>query len=1225
MWTKVQARAFFALTALSFACAAEAGCVADRPSRNGVFNENSYVRKDFLIRPGDSDKPDRGWLMKATIVDASEPNVYGESSVFGLYAGSHSNGDIIHFVVSPDHLEMLNSREISGEPAPNGKTAPVGRQPEIINSWPVTNVDLKYRINLDGEKTNFYEENQELDWQSRQWVKINFAKNDLADLAPLGSYFNANVAKCADLANATATLIPDSFTVDDKNDYMEWSVQIALPIKYDDDDCMESYGTMGKDAQRIGRTTETVTLKYSFMRAADTPTYAPMVIAEKDLIRHKYGPITYTSWNRDLNTQLLTASEYVVRFDPQKPIVWYFEQGFPDKYKPYFTSNNLPAGVSPLPDGIPTIEKATNDLLTTSGVPARVSFAEWNSAPDGSQQAGTKCGQPGMRCFGDVRYNMVRFVQTLDQQSTFAGVTSPVVDPRTGENISTDIVFDNFTIKDYYVARIDAYLKTIGAAPKNTDGTVGIFASSADWAPPVDDKGQPVACTAGASVPIAPAAVLSNHNGLSTLYGKIQQYLYKPVSSFGPLGPQDFIKKQDDDFRRAYFAYIPYLVFGDPALNQFVNPEGGQGTRSSAASRVWQMMSAERQFHSVSADLEQGHMPYDPNSKTRSSDAFQFLDQYKALSLNHRDLRYSKQAMRFSLGSGHSLTSTDAITDFSIESVMQKDARHCIKGADGSLHWESKQEWIDNLISTYWSQVFWHEFGHAMGLGHNFMASVDQPNFPVSGKNADGSTKYALYASSVMEYNAVPDRVFWGAGWAPYDQGAIAWIYGNPSGKPSTTPPQNATPQGISGQVSASYPWNDPKGFKADGSEIQFLFCDERHTRYTPLCRAGDLGTTPSEITANEIEMYEWQYQWRNFRQYRKVWDDSAYADGPMNFLTELRRFISLWAFDMSPSEITQALQRIGVKPPSTAPSAQFYYAQLTEKFTDEMSYASALAAATHEAIVQQSSGQRPYVTIYDAFFSDVTQQGIALDKYDAIQSFTALWPIDNYDLNQSTGAYIASFSPFGFASEINGTGIGALFQTVTESAVNSMIGGSYDAFAFYKEDAVAQFAYDTHSVNFINQVAGASRPEVRDWLGGFIFSRLDDFLGYFRDIAHQVGFVDPVNKLDCSPSPGPGTNCNYDPRTPRAYQDDLLYSDVYNEFLGPDGRRYIWVYVPDRNQWVVADRDRNTATYTILRNYTTDVILQKDDGNYGGPAFNLQTQVKYFIDYFTQTNSQPH
>ena len=30
------------------------GCVADRPARNGVFNENQYVRKDFLIQGTDA-------------------------------------------------------------------------------------------------------------------------------------------------------------------------------------------------------------------------------------------------------------------------------------------------------------------------------------------------------------------------------------------------------------------------------------------------------------------------------------------------------------------------------------------------------------------------------------------------------------------------------------------------------------------------------------------------------------------------------------------------------------------------------------------------------------------------------------------------------------------------------------------------------------------------------------------------------------------------------------------------------------------------------------------------------------------------------------------------------------------------------------------------------------------------------------------------------------------
>src|SRR5215472_2611247 len=94
-----------ALGALSFACVFGNGCVADRPSRNGVFNENQYLRKAFIVRAGDATNADQGWFLKATVVDASEPNVFGDG-MFGLSAGSHNVGDLFHFNVTSDKLEM---------------------------------------------------------------------------------------------------------------------------------------------------------------------------------------------------------------------------------------------------------------------------------------------------------------------------------------------------------------------------------------------------------------------------------------------------------------------------------------------------------------------------------------------------------------------------------------------------------------------------------------------------------------------------------------------------------------------------------------------------------------------------------------------------------------------------------------------------------------------------------------------------------------------------------------------------------------------------------------------------------------------------------------------------------------------------------------------------------------------------------------------------------------
>src|SRR3984957_21135482 len=171
-------RAFLATGLLATTCASW-GCVADRPARNGVFNENQYLQKSFIIRPGDGSTPDTGWMLKATIVQVSTPNPLGNGT-FNVFSGTENGGALVRFNVTSDHLQMLNLRDIQNDPAAENATTP-----EVVNSWPATNVDLKDQVNLDGEKTNFYSENQELDWQVRQWVKLQWDKNDMSDLAPL--------------------------------------------------------------------------------------------------------------------------------------------------------------------------------------------------------------------------------------------------------------------------------------------------------------------------------------------------------------------------------------------------------------------------------------------------------------------------------------------------------------------------------------------------------------------------------------------------------------------------------------------------------------------------------------------------------------------------------------------------------------------------------------------------------------------------------------------------------------------------------------------------------------------------------------------------------------------------------------------------------------------------------------------------------------------------------
>ena len=187
-----------------------------------MFNENQYLRKSFLIREADGSTNDSGWLLRGTVVSTSSPNPLAYA--FIVPGATNEQLELVRFRTTQDKLQLVNIHEL--DPRPD-----VARTEEVVNAWPITNVDLKYQVNLDGETSNFYQENQELDWQVRQWVKLSFDKNDASDFQPLGEFINQSLAQCADLGNASATLVPGTFLVDEPNDYMQWGDSSYLPYQ----------------------------------------------------------------------------------------------------------------------------------------------------------------------------------------------------------------------------------------------------------------------------------------------------------------------------------------------------------------------------------------------------------------------------------------------------------------------------------------------------------------------------------------------------------------------------------------------------------------------------------------------------------------------------------------------------------------------------------------------------------------------------------------------------------------------------------------------------------------------------------------------------------------------------------------------------------------------------------------------------------------------------------
>jgi hypothetical protein len=319
------------------------------------------------------------------------------------------------------------------------------------------------------------------------------------------------------------------------------------------------------------------------------------------------------------------------------------------------------------------------------------------------------------------------------------------------------------------------------------------------------------------------------------------------------------------------------------------------------------------------------------------------------------------------------------------------------------------------------------------------------------------------------------------------------------------------------------------------------------------------------------------------------------------------------------------------------------------------------------------------------------------------------------------------------------------------------MIGSQYSVYPYFIPTAVALFAQDTHNPSFLAANDPGTRVEAKEWIGGWTFSREQDLIDYFKNIAVQAAYTptvplasaataatsaqsaqnnaangvcaaqlnsyqaagqcagvgsgcaglaaccptlagaaatgcesvvasnDPGNSAcaaqttsyqtaaaaatppivlpaactsqgsDCanlatccaaldalgpmapaaqfaatcdgivltSANPAPVitptvcttiTNCAYDPTDPS--QVTLDANDGH--FVAPDGLTYVWAYLPERAQWIVARQDRNIVTWRVVTQYNSDLLTQHDDGSMNN-TYDLEYQIMYTIDAYNE------
>jgi len=167
---------------------------------------------------------------------------------------------------------------------------------------------------------------------------------------------------------------------------------------------------------------------------------------------------------------------------------------------------------------------------------------------------------------------------------------------------------------------------------------------------------------------------------------------------------------------------------------------------------------------------------------------------------------------------------------------------------------------------------------------------------------------------------------------------------------------------------------------------------------------------------------------------------------------------------------------------------------------------------------------------------------------------------------------------------------------------------GPWDAFPEFFPSAVALYGHDTQGVVFNT----FGFPNMREWIGGHTFTRQQDALDYFKQIAAD----NPTGPSGCAAF----ETCTYNPMVPQTGPGDISHTNPTTQaFIGPDGRRWAWVYLADRNIWFFADQDRNPSSYYQVLQYNNDVNVNFDDGTGGGAAlvFQLSAKLKYMIDAY--------
>ncbi len=190
----------------------------------------------------------------------------------------------------------------------------------------------------------------------------------------------------------------------------------------------------------------------------------------------------------------------------------------------------------------------------------------------------------------------------------------------------------------------------------------------------------------------------------------------------------------------------------------------------------------------------------------------------------------------------------------------------------------------DIMVPHAYTTTLVHEFGHALGLRHNFAGSFDHENFYSEAEALELGMHNRPAYSSIMDYayselNELPK-------FGKYDVAALRFGYAR----------EVELEDGSFAKVDSTL-----HELENDGAKLKsYLFCTDENASVSAICNRFDEGSSLVEVVTHYIDNYERSYKYRNFRDDRdhfSVYDLRSYLNSRFFEFNRIRDIMEEWEY----------------------------------------------------------------------------------------------------------------------------------------------------------------------------------------------------------------------------------------------------------------------------------------------------------------------------------------